>query len=176
MQAYGFQIKSLKFIYSYLNDRKQRFKINNWYSSFVEILFSVPQSFILDIARYADDNTPYCTYENFGDVLACLEKTASDLFHWFSSNGLKANADKCHLLLTTNEKLTLNVSNFRITNSNKEKLPRVTIDNYSKFESHIERLCSKASQKLHVLSRMSSYISPDQHRSVMKSFINSQFG
>ena len=32
----------------------------------------------------AEGNNPYCTYDNFDDVLACLEKTASDTFQWFS--------------------------------------------------------------------------------------------
>ena len=48
---------------------------------------------------------------------------------------MKANADKCHLLLRTKEKITANVWEFKITNSNKEKLPGVTIDNHLKFES-----------------------------------------
>ena len=111
-------------MYSYLNDRKQRVRIDNQYSSFEEIVFGVLQGSILgpllfnifisdlsliitdiDIASYADDNTPHCAYDNFDDVLACLEKTASDLFEWFSNNGMKANADKCHLLLSTKGKL-----------------------------------------------------------------------
>ena len=182
-------------MHSYLNDRKQRVKIDNQNSSFEEIVFGVPQGSILgpllfnifisdlfliikdiDIGSYADDNTPYCAYDNFDDVLACLEKTASDLFEWFSNNGMKANADKCHLLLSTKGKLTANISNFKITNSKKEKLLGVTIDNDLKFESHIESLCSKASQKLYALSRMSSYMGLGQRRLIMKSFINSQFG
>ena len=89
---------------------------------------------------------------------------------------MKANADKCHLLLSTKEKITPNASNLKITNSNKEKLPCVTTDNHLKFESHIGSLWSKASQKLYMLSGMSSYMSLDQCRLIMKSFIDSQFG
>ena len=37
LHTYGFEKKSLKFIHSYLNDHKQRVKINNQHSSFVEI-------------------------------------------------------------------------------------------------------------------------------------------
>ena len=195
LHAYGFDMNALKFLHSYLSDRKQRVKINNEYSSFEEIVFGVPQGSILgpllfnifisdlfliikdiDIASYADDNTPYCSYDNFGDGISCLEKTASDLFEWFSNNGMKANADKCHLLLSTYEKLTANISNFIITDSEKEKLLGVTFDNDRKFESHINSLCSKASQKLDALSRMSSYMSLGQRRLIMKSFISSQFG
>ena len=188
-------MKSLRFLYSYLNGRRQRVKINDKYSSFEEMLFGVPQGSILgpfffnifisdlflilnniEIASYADDSTPYCSYKNFGDVITCSERTADDLFAWFNTNGLKANADKCHLLLRTKEKLKVNISNYAIMNSDKEKLLGVTIDNHLKFESHIKNLCNKASQKLYALSRVSSYMSLNQRRMIIQSFVMSQFG
>ena len=81
---------------------------------------------------------------------------------------MKANADKCHLLLSTKEKLKANISNHTIMNSDKEKLLRVTIDNHLEFESHIKNLCSKASQKLCALSRVYSYMSLNQRRMKMQ--------
>ena len=42
IHANGVDLKSLQFLYSYLNSRKQRIKINDNYSSFEEILFGVP--------------------------------------------------------------------------------------------------------------------------------------
>ena len=103
-------------------------------------------------------------------------RKADDLFAWFNNNGLKANADKCHLLLSTKEKLKVNISNYAIMNSDEGKLLGVTIDNHLKFESHIKNLCSKASQKLYALSRVSLYMSLNQRRIIMQSFIMSQFG
>ena len=47
LHAYGFDMKALKFLHSYLSDQKQRVKINNEYSSFEEIVFGVPQGSIL---------------------------------------------------------------------------------------------------------------------------------
>ena len=80
LHAYGVDMKPLKFLYSYLNGRKKRVKINDKYSSFEEILFGVPQGSVLgpllfnifvsdlllilnniEIASYADDNTSYCS-------------------------------------------------------------------------------------------------------------------
>ena len=181
-------------MYSYLNDTKQGVKINDNYSSFEEI-FGVPQCSILgpllfnifisdlflilnniETASYADENTPYCSYKNFGDVITCLERTADDLFMWYNNNAMKANADKCHLLLSRKEKLKANISNYTIMNSAKQKLLEVTIENHLKFDSHIKNLCSKAGQKLYTLSRISSYISLNQRRMIMQSFIMSQFG
>ena len=42
LHAYGVDRKSLRFLYNYLNYRKQRVKINDKYSSFEKILFGVP--------------------------------------------------------------------------------------------------------------------------------------
>ena len=78
LNAYGFSLPALRLIHDYLLNRKQRTRINNSYSTWVEIVFGVPQGSILgpllfnifptdlffiansmDIANYADDNTPY---------------------------------------------------------------------------------------------------------------------
>ena len=174
LHAYGVDMKSLGFSYSYLYGRKQRVKINDKYSSSEEILFGVPQGSILGpllfniyisdlflisnnikIGSCADDNPPYCSYKSFGDGITCLERIADDFFDWLNNNGMKANAHKCHLLLSTKEKLKANISNYTIINSDKEKLLGVTIDNHLKCESHIKNFCSKASQKLYALSRVS---------------------
>ena len=89
---------------------------------------------------------------------------------------MKAKGDKCHLLLSTKEKLKANISNYIIMNSDKEKLFGVTIDNHIKSESHIKHLYSKASQKLYALTRFSLYTSLNQSRMIMQSFVISQFG
>ena len=47
LDAYGFYKKSLKLVYIYLSNRKQRVKINDTYSPLGEILFGVPQGSIL---------------------------------------------------------------------------------------------------------------------------------
>ena len=54
---------------------------------------------------------------------------------------MKANADKCHLLLSTKEKLKAHISNYTIINIDKEKLLAVTIDNHLKMEPHI-KICA----------------------------------
>ena len=47
LHAYGFSRDSLKLIYNYLKERKQRVKINAEYSSWEEILNGVPQGSVL---------------------------------------------------------------------------------------------------------------------------------
>ena len=123
LDAYGLDKKSLKLVYSYLSNRKQRVKINDTYSSLGEILFGVPQGSILGpllfnificdifyfledygIANYADDSTPYSAKSNHKLVVEELQKS-SILFKWLQTNYLKVNTDKSHLLLSGNTKL-----------------------------------------------------------------------
>ena len=55
-----------------------------------------------DIVSYADDNTPYASSSNLDAVINKLEESTNKLFQWFRNNHMKANADKCHLLVTGN--------------------------------------------------------------------------
>ena len=121
LNAYGFNMSALRFVHSYLKNRMQRTKINSEYSSWEEILFGVPQGSIpgpllfniflcdlflimenIDIASYADDNTPYTTGNSMEEVIQKLENAAKTLFQWFSDNQMKANPNKCHFLCNSN--------------------------------------------------------------------------
>ena len=52
----------------------------------------------------------------------------------------------------------------------------VKIDNKMTFNDHVSDICTKASQKLNALSRISNYMTFKQCQTTMKSFILSQFG
>ena len=79
---------ALNFIYNYLRNQKQRTKIDNEYSSSQNILYGVSQGSVLgpllfnidlcdlfsimnheDIENYTDDNTPYVSGKNIGEVV-----------------------------------------------------------------------------------------------------------
>ena len=92
LNAYGFTLSALRLINDYLSNRKQRTKIENTYSTWLDIIFGVPQGSILrpllfnvfladlfftvndiDIASYADGNTPYMIADNVNDLITSLE-------------------------------------------------------------------------------------------------------
>ena len=120
LNAYGFD--------NYLSNRKQRVKINDFFSCWSEILFGVPQGSVLgpllfnificdmfyfmkdyEIANYADDSTPFSAKPDHKSVVQELEVSSSNLFTWLRNNYMKANTDKNHLLLSGNSNLTANI-------------------------------------------------------------------
>ena len=105
LNAYGFSLPALKLVHDYLSNRKQRTKVNRTYSSWLEIVFDVPQGSILgpllinifladlffilndvDNASYADDNTPYAIADDINGLITSLEKVSETVFEWFKKN------------------------------------------------------------------------------------------
>ena len=75
-----------------------------------------------------------------------LELTTNNLFEWFKNNHMKANADKCHLLVTRDTDVTAKIGELDVKNSREKKLLRVKIDSKLSSKNHISSLCKKASQ------------------------------
>ena len=61
-------------------------------------------------------------------------------------------------MLTTDNKLKINVKGSPINNEKIVKLLGVTVDNKLSFESHLNLVCKKVSEKLSVLARVSKFI------------------
>ena len=194
LNAYRFDLPALRLIHDYLTNRKQRTKIGDNYSSWSEILFGVPQGSILgpllfnifladlffivkdiDIASYADDNTPFIVEDNIENVIASLEEATNALFDWFDNNRLKSNPDKCHALVSTNKHLNMKGCDYTIGNSHCEKLLGVKIDVNLNFNEHISDLCKKASGKISALARIAPFMSIEKRKVVMNAFCTTQF-
>ena len=123
--AYGIEDSAaVRFISDYLTNRKQRTKIGNNYSSWRDTLLGVPQGSVLgtlffkiylcdlfllvcniDETNDANDTTPYVTGDNLESAIKQLEQATKLLFQWFSDNQMKGNEDKCHVLISTKEKV-----------------------------------------------------------------------
>ena len=140
LNAYGFSFPALRLIHDYLLKRKQRTRINNSYSAWMEIVFVIPQGSIfgpllfiifladlffivnsMEIANYVDDNTPYVTANDMDSLIASLEEVSKSLFTWFDNDLMKSNADKCHHLVSSNEKVTIKIGSHEIANTKHDK-------------------------------------------------------
>ena len=118
--AFGFDLKSLKVIYAYLNDKIQVTKVGSFHSEILQIIYGVPQGSILspllfnvnlidlfiaehyksDFSNYADDTTSYNCGSTFFETISDLDITLGNLFNWFCNNNFKANASIYHLFLS----------------------------------------------------------------------------
>ena len=67
--------------------------------------------------------------ENVGVTLEKLEEIGKVLFDWLSNNFLKASAEKYHLILSTDEPLSINIDNGFIKSSNNKKLLGINLNN-----------------------------------------------
>ena len=164
-------------VHEYLSNRKQRTKVKRTYSSWLEIVFGVPQGSILDrllfnifladlffilndvdIVSYGDDSTPYVTADDINGVIRSLEEASKTLFEWLENNLLKSNTDKCHLLVSSSDAVNLRVREYDIKTSECRKLLGVKFDNKLRFEKHITDVCRKASRKIYALARIAPYM------------------
>ena len=195
LHAYGLDTSSLRVVYNYLKNRKQRLRINTSYSSLSDLLYGVPQGSILgpllfniyltdlfflieesDIANYADDCSLYTSGDKSKDVIKALENDSKLLFNWFEINGMKANPDKSHLILSNSDtNLFAEIDGHKINNQNEADLLGITIDNKLTLNKHMSKLCKKASKKLHALMRVAKYMTKTQRKTIMSSFIYFQF-
>ena len=194
LNADGFDKSSLKLIHIYLSNRTQRLKINDRYSSWSEILFGVPQGSILgpllfnificdmfyflenfDIGKYVDNSISYCAGKSAEFAVISLERSSGILFEWLNNNYKKLNTGKSHLLLSSSSRANTTIDNSYIESEDEQVLLGITIDSNLTFENHINSICKKASQELNALARIAPYMNIQKRRTIMKSFVTSQF-
>ena len=128
LHVYGFSLEPFTFIQSYLSNQIQRVKIKSFFIDHSNVESGVPQGSIsgplffdificnlffddidVNLANYADDTAPHAYGLENEKETTLLAKNIDKLFDWFSGNFLKANPCKCHLLLDTEENVTLKI-------------------------------------------------------------------
>ena len=196
LRAYGFDTKALYYIKSYLDNRKQRVRVDNNFSSWQEIIAGVLQDSILEsllfnifvndlflfvsssnLSNYADDNTLYTSGYNLKEVKEVLLNDLNKVTEWFFENYMVLNTRKCHFMClgknTENE--TFIFKDTIMNNSKEEKILVVSIDNRLTFRSHITELYKKASQKKSALSRISNQLNDSEKNLLFDAVVKSQF-
>ena len=64
------------------------------------------------------------------------------LNQWFNDNHMKANENKCDVLLSPNKNVPVNIGTTRIQNSSK-KLLGIKIDSKINFKDHLGSTCKR---------------------------------
>ena len=68
----------------------------------------------VDFASYVDNNTIYDAGDNIDEVIFSLQESSKKLFKWFADNRMKANEDKCLLIVSTNELTEIQIGDFQL--------------------------------------------------------------
>ena len=128
LEAYGFDIHTLKIFQSYLSKRKQFVSIHGIMSDILEILSGVPQGSILgpilfnifindllyhikstilestNVHNYVEDNVLSAAAESIRELIKILEKGADEALSWTDNNFMNANLDKFQAIISTKDK------------------------------------------------------------------------
>ena len=196
LKAYGFGQHSLRFLHSYLSNRKHRVRISSSFSEWLEPALGVPQGSVLgpilfnifindllfsvdesEICNFADDNTLYICDSSIDNVLRRLNADVSTILEWFKCNYLVVNPAKFQLIFPGTEKssLSITVGSYTVSSTDVVKLLGINIDSQLTFYPHVKEVCKKASQKIKALLRIRNYLSQSQTDLLLNSYILSAF-
>ena len=111
-------------LHSYLTNRKQRMKVDESFSQWINIIIGIPKGsalgplmfniFInnlflavgdLDLCNFADDNTLYKCRGSLDEAQCKIGNHSTMIISWFEINGMKMNHEKCHVIVLGNTKI-----------------------------------------------------------------------
>ena len=196
LKAYGFHEDACTLISSYLSNRRQRVKIAESRSSWLNVIKGVPQGSILGpllfniflndifyiidgLYNYADDNTISRHGESIEAVKLLLEEATNSALEWFSENEMQANPSKFQAFImganSGNSEISFDIAGSKITPSDTVNLLGIEIDNKLTFSKHISNICVKAGRQLSALARLSKTLDTKTKLITFNSFILSNF-
>ena len=122
LASYSFSDTALRFVNSYLSNRKQCVRIHTTYSNYQKIISGVPRGsilgsifsnlsindplfFVFDVSlhNFADDNTLSVFAETILELIDILQPGSEKFIGWFKNNKLIVNHDKFQAIIRQNK-------------------------------------------------------------------------
>ena len=123
---------------------------------------------------------PVSLFISWNDLVDILEKETGVALSWLALNEMIANPPKFHTILLIKNKSNSSGEKFNINGKviNSEetvKLLGITLGYRLDFDPHISNICRKAATQLIVLKRLNSFIGFRERKTLVQSFIYSNF-
>ena len=121
----------------------------------------------------------YSCSPNFEEATLKLFNDTHLILNWFSITSMVAKPGKFQIMFLgsniDNSKITFMAENKRVKFRSKVKLLGITIDDKLPFATHMENLCSRASNRLRALAKKRKFISFEQVKHLSEVYIMSTF-
>jgi len=196
LKSYGFEESAIKWVQSYLGNRKQAVFVNGSFSSYKESRCGVPQGsclgpllfsiFVNDlpavtnsiVVMYADDSTPSASAPTVAKLKYKLQTDLERIWNWVQTNHLVLNIGKTKSImmgtqqkLKRNPKLELRIDGTDITHVEQAELLGLTIDQRLTWGSHIDKTKNKMAGILATIRRHRKYFTKSILRSVIQALV-----
>ena len=177
LDSYGIRGLTLRWLQSYLQDRKCYIEMNDLKSEILTFNVGVPQGSVLgpilflmyvndlpslsqnvQTVLFADDTTLSTSRSDYSELVQLTNDEFNKISQWTNLNQLTLNTEKTELMLITNryfvENLDFRIQNESIIPKTNCKFLGVILDNKLTFKSHIDSILSKVSRHSGILYKI----------------------
>ena len=182
----GFNESALSWTADYLQERKQRVKVNGSLSDFETVKQGVPQGSILGpllyiiyandiqatvkkckITLYADDTVIYSSSKSAKKALAKVQKDVDNLIEWCDRNAIFINPKKTKYMIFSNRRVHpekynnwagIKIGGEDILLTTSYTYLGVTLDDQLKYDLHIKKTINQISAKVLQLKKIRQFI------------------
>ena len=197
LKLYGFDTVAMKWMKSYLEERKQTVTVCGKMSNTQEMKIGTPQGSRLSpllficlmadldlwteesiLSNFADDTQSLIISDNIDDALETTSKEANNVISFFESNNLVNNADKAAVLYNSRGKgknITVeNIGGETLHSSYSEKLLGLHINSDFCWNTHVEKISIELKKRIGLLKRIKHRIPTNKLVIIAESIFNSR--
>ena len=194
---YGFDSNAMKWMKSFLDQRKQTVAVNEKISSEKEINIGTPQGSRLSpllfvclmadmdlwtrnslLANFADDTQSIIINENLEEAIETTTEEANNVITFFGCNNLVNNADKAAVICNSRGQGTQitvnNIGGENLISTSSEKLLGLHLNSDFQWNIHIEKISIELKQRICILKRIKQRVPKEKLMIIAEGIFNSK--